>query len=200
MTSPTQTRTANRSIRKLLLLAIAVIPALAAATEIPALIDDFSDAQLNQLGLPRMVMDDTAVGGKSSSTLTVREGSALLQGELAPPRGQPAWVSLVFPLSADGSAVDLSAYEGVRLRILVQQGMLSLSVNSTEVVNFDYHAAPVSAGADAITELRIPFKTLKRAWSEPTPLNTRTVASISLVAVGLQPGSFAYEIEELGLY
>lgn len=190
----------HRSVQKLLLLAMAMMPLLGIANPIPEIIDDFSDENLNQLGFPRMIIEDTAVGGKSTYAQTVASGAISLKGDLVPPRGQPGWVSLVFPLSPDGSPADLSAYEGVRLRIRVQQGMLSLSVNSTEVVNYDYHAALIETGGSQYTELQIPFKSLRRAWSEATSLNTQTIASISLTAVGMQPGTFAYELAEIGFY
>ncbi len=190
----------RRSVRNLLTLAMAMMPLFGIANPVPEIIDDFSDENLNQLGFPRMVIEDTAVGGKSTYIQTVASGAISMKGDLVPPRGQPGWVSLVFPLSPDGSPVDLSAYEGVRLRIRVQQGMLSLSVNSTEVVNYDYHAALLEAGGAKYSELKIPFKSLKRAWSEATSLNTQTIASISLTAVGIQPGAFAYELAEIGFY
>ena len=179
---------------------LAMTPLLVVAGEVPETLDDFSHDQLNKLGYPRMVMDDTATGGKSTSTQTINNGVLRSEGNLVPPRGQPAWVSLIELLSPDGSPADISQYEGVRLKIHIEKGMLSLSVNSTDVVNFDYHAAMIEAGGKGMTEVKIPFKNMRRAWSEQTKLNTKAVASLSLVAVGLQPGSFAYEVEEIGFY
>jgi len=181
-------------------IALAITPLLLVGSEVPDTLDDFSHEQINKLGFPRMVMDDTATGGKSTFTQTITNGVLRLEGNLVPPRGQPAWVSLVELLSPDGSPVDISQYEGVRLKIRIEQGMVSLSVNSTDVVNFDYHAAMIEGGGKGMTEVRIPFKNMRRAWSEQTKLNTKAVASLSLVAVGLQPGSFAYEVEEIGFY
>lgn len=181
-------------------IALAITPFRVVGSEVPETLDDFSHEQLNTLGYLRMVMDDRATGGKSTSTQTIENGVLRSEGNLVPPRGQPAWVSLIELLSPDGSPADISQYEGVRLKIHIKEGMVSLSVNSTDVVNFDYHAAMIEAGGKGMKEVRIPFKTMRRAWSEPTQLNTKAVASVSLVAVGLQPGSFAYEVEEIGFY
>jgi hypothetical protein len=94
----------------------------------------------------------------------------------------------------------LSQYEGIRLRVRVQKGHLSISANSTEVDNFDYHAMTVPRTPDGFEEVRIPFRDMKRAWSEQTPLNRATIVSVSLVAVDFQKAGFAYDVEEVGFY
>ena len=180
--------------------ALLLAPLAVFGNSIPEVVDDFSDEALNSLGHPRMILDDTTAGGKSHSTQTVKDGILTLTGDLVPPRGQPGWVSMIFLLTSDGSPADISQYEGVRLKIHVPYGMVSLSVNSTDVVNFDYHAALIQAGGKEITEVKIPFSSMRRAWSEQTKLNTTSVASVSLVAVGMQPGSFTYEVDEIGFY
>jgi hypothetical protein len=78
--------------------------------------------------------------------------------------------------------------------------MLSLTANSTEIKNFDFHASLIPRKGDEFHEVRVPFGDMKRAWSEQTPLNPATIASISLVAVDLQKGAFAYDIDEIGFY
>ncbi len=181
-------------------LVLAPISLVAEGNGVGNLLDDFSDVQNNSLGIPRMIIDDTTAGGKSTSTQTVADGVLSSAGDLAPPRGQPGWVSLILLLGENGTPVDISQYEGVRMNIHVTKGMLSLSVNSTDVQNFDYHAAMIEAGGKGFKEVKIPFKSLRRAWSEQTKLNAESVASVSLVAVGLQPGSFAFEIDEIGFY
>ncbi|MDQ8204044.1 CIA30 family protein [Pelagicoccus sp. SDUM812003] len=183
------------------LLAIAALSSSIIAAETPSLIDDFSDSDKNSFGFPRMYMNDTTTGGSTSTAQKVEDGVLLASGEIAPPRGQPGWASMVLLLSADGTPVDLSAYQGVRLKVKQSQGMLSLSVNSSEVKNYDYHAAlvPYQKG-DQLQEITIPFSSLKRAWSEQTKLNPQTIQSISLVSVGMQKGPFAYEIDEISFY
>lgn len=97
--------------------------------------------------------------------------------------------------------MDASAYQGIRLRLRINEGNLSVSANSTDVTNFDFHAAlvrPLPGGE--FHEVRIPFSSMKRGWSEQTPLDASTLASISLVAYDLKAGAFDYEIDEVGFY
>ncbi len=83
----------------------------------------------------------------------------------------------------------------------VNKGNLSVSANSSEITNFDYHAAQVSRQSDGeFHEVRIPFSQMKRAWSEQTPLNTNTLTSLSLVAFDIQHGAFDFEIDEISFY
>lgn len=173
---------------------------LQASDATAAMLDDFSNPDHTSNGAPRILVDDSSVGGKSHLTQSCRDGVFVVEGKIAPARGQPGWVSLVLPLAVEGESADLSRYEGIRLRVRVTRGNLSVSANSTEVENFDFHAAPVPRKGNEITEVRIPFASMKRAWSEQTPLNTATINSISIVATGVQPGAFAYELDEIGLY
>lgn len=174
-------------------------PAFAEA--VTASIDDFSDPKLNGLGHPRIFVTDSSVGGQSSLEHVIEDGVLAASGAITPPRGQPGWASMALLLDAQGQAVDMSAYEGIRLRVAITAGNLSVSANSTDVTNFDFHAAPVRRqGDDGFQEVRIPFSSMKRAWSEQTPLNTSTLASISLVAYDMKPGAFDYRIEEISFY
>ncbi|MBC2607309.1 CIA30 family protein [Pelagicoccus albus] len=171
------------------------------ASEIPASIDQLEDSNKNELGHQRLFMDDTSVGGQTTFAHSVEEGVLIAKGKISPPRGQPGWASAVFLLTSDGTAADLSEYEGIRLLIRINKGTLSVSANSTEVTNFDYHAAPLARAHDkAFHEVKIPFSSMKRAWSQQTELNTKTIASLSLVAFGLQAGDFEYELDEIGFY
>lgn len=164
-------------------------------------VDDFNDPAVSTYGLPRLIVTDNSVGGQSTLEHVIENGAFAASGSITPPRGQPGWASTVLLLDGEGEAVDASGYEGIRLRIRVTEGKISISANSTEVTNFDYHAAPVNRQAgEGFQELRIPFNTMKRAWSEQTPLDPSTLASISLVAYDLQPGAFAYEVDEVGFY
>ncbi len=152
-------------------------------------------------GPPRSSPNDTAAGGGTRTRHSVKGGVLSAKGELLPPRGQPGSASIVLPLNPQGRPQDASAFEGVRLHVRVNQGNLSVSANSSEITNFDYHAAQIARQSDgAFHEVKIPFDTIKRAWSEKTPLNPGTIASLSLVAFDIQKGSFDFEIDEVGFY
>ena len=165
------------------------------------LVDDFSDAQNNSLGYPRQFVDDTASGGQTKVEQSVDNGVFSLKGDLIPARGQPGWASAVLLLDPQGAPVDASLYEGIALRVRINKGTLSVSANSSEVTNFDYHAAVIARQTDGeFHEVKVPFASMKRTWSEQTPLNAKTLSSISLVSFGLQRGPFHFEVDEVRFY
>jgi hypothetical protein len=166
----------------------------------PALLDDFSDLKRNKSGIERLLIDDKAAGSQSQATQKCESGVLTVKGELVPGRGVPAFISLVSLLSSDGKPNDLTGYEGVRLRVKVTKGILSVQVSSSEIQNFDYHSAPISGKRGEFQEVRIPFKTMKRAWSEQTVLNLKSITSVNLVSFGMAKDAFAYELDELGFY
>ncbi len=181
------------------LLALGSITARASTT--PALLDDFSDSKRNSHGIERLLIDDKGAGSQSHATLKCANGVLTVEGELVPGRGVPAFISLVSLLSPDGKPHDLTGYEGVRLRVKPGKGLLTVQVSSTEIQNFDYHtSAPIVGKRGEFTEIRMPFKDMKRAWSEQTVLNLKLITSINLVSFGLAKDDFAYEVDEIGFY
>lgn len=166
----------------------------------PALVDDFTNPERTAHGAPRLLFTDKDAGSQSQATQRCENGVLLVQGELKPGRGAPAFISIPLLLVPDAQPQDRSAHTGVRLRVKLLQGGLSVQVASADITNFDFHAAPVAAKRGEWAEVRVPFKDLKRAWSEQTPLNTKTVTSVNLVAFGMAPGAFAYEVDEIGFY
>ena len=181
------------------LLTLGLLPARAATT--PALLDDFSDAKHNRHGIDRLLIDDKGAGSQSHATLKCENGVLAVEGELVPGRGVPAFISLVSLLTPGGKPKDLTGYEGVRLRVKTGKGILTVQVSSTEIQNFDYHtSAPIVGKSGEFTEVRMPFKDMKRAWSEQIPLNLKSITSINLVSFGLAKDTFAYEVDEIGFY
>ena len=173
----------------------------AVAGALDPVIDDFNDPNINSLGIERQFINDTVVGGQTRMEHGFEEGVFSAKGEISPPRGQPGWASTVLVLEAQGLPQDASAYEGIRLLVRVNKGNISISANSSEITNFDYHAAPVTRQSDGeFHEVLIPFSQMKRAWSEQTELNTKTLTSLSIVAFDIQQGSFDYEIDEVSFY
>ena len=170
------------------------------AVGVSALLDDFADAGKTSTGAVRILVDDRQLGSASQGTQSCAEGVLAVRGALVPGRGVPAFVSLVLLTSAEGGPQDLRAYEGIRLRIKVRQGSLSVQAGSSAIDNFDFHASPIAARGGEFQEVRIPFQGMKRAWSEQTPLDLTTITSINIVAFGLAKGDFAYELDEVGFY
>ena len=173
----------------------------AAQAATPPLLDDFSDSSRNQLGAGRLLIDDKTAGSQSKATKQCADGILMVEGELVPGRGVPAFLSLVSLLSPDGKPQDLSNYDGVRLRVKVTKGILAVQIGSSEITNFDYHtSSPIAGKRGEFQEVRMPFKGMKRAWSEQTPLNMKMITSVNLVSFGMARGDVAYAVDEIGFY
>ena len=185
----------------LMIAGLLLSPLTARAVDPSSLVDDFSVAEIQPSGLPRMIITDQEVGGGSQAEYSITEGMLSVTGSLKPGRGMPGFVSLPLVLAADGSPRDLSQHEGVRLLLKVYAGNLSVQVSSTEITNFDYHtSAPIGRHADGIKEVKIPFSSLRQMWAAPIKLNLASVTSINLVAAGGAPAEFSYVVDEIGFY
>jgi hypothetical protein len=185
----------------LIVLSCTLGPDTAHAATTAALLDDFSDPRHNTNGIDRLLFDDKGAGSQSHATQKCEGGILKVEGELVPGRGVPAFISVVSLLSPDGQPRDLTGYEGVRLRVKNTKGSLSVQVGSAEIQNFDYHtSAPIASKHDGFQEVRLPFKDMKRSWSEQTVLNLKSITSINLVSFGLAKDTFAYEVDEIGFY
>lgn len=166
-----------------------------------AIIDDFNDPNNNTLGTPRQFFSDTVAGGNTTAETKVAEGVMHLKGKIEPARGQPGWASTVLLLNPKGQAINAKHFSGVRLLVKVIQGNLSVSANSVEVTNFDYHTAQLNVVPDGkFHEIKVPFDSMKRAWSEQTTLNTETINSISIIAFDLQKSQFDFSVDEVSFY
>ena len=186
---------------KTFLATIILVGAIAADAAAPPLLDDFSDSKTNKLGGSRLLFDDKSAGSQSRATRRCSNGVMTVKGELVPGRGVPAFISVASPLSVDGKPRDLTGYTGIRLRVKVTKGILSVQVTSSDVTNFDFHSsAPVTGKPGVFHEVRIAFKDLKRAWSPQTALNLKSATGVNLVSFGMEKGAFAYEVDELGFY
>jgi len=171
------------------------------ASDTSAIVDNFDHQTVNNYGVTRQLLTDAMAGGKTTAQATFKDGTMHLLGDIAPPRGQPGWASTVLVLDTNGAAQDLSQFEGVLINIRINQGTLSLSANSTDVTNYDYHALPVLVPSDGkFHSIKLPFQDMRRTWSQQTSLNTSSIQSLSLVAFGLQPGHFDYEIDQVRFY
>jgi hypothetical protein len=193
--------TSSSLFRSASLGALFLLGQLTASASTPSVVDDFSSAETTSIGAPRIVINDASIGGTSHLEQSVTDGVLSAKGEIAPARGQPGFVSMVLPLANPGEAMDLSEYEGIRIRVRIGSGTLSISANSNEVQNFDYHTAVVTRSADGdFHEVRIPWSKMRRVWSEQTSLNPATINSLSLVAAHTQKSTFSYEVDEVGFY
>jgi len=198
---PTSTTTRRTPVATTLIAALFALGSIEAQAAAPVLLDDYSDPMRNKNGVERLLLDDKAIGSKSQATRKCEKGVLKVDGELVPGRGVPAFISLASPLSVDGKPHDLTRYGGIRLRVKVIKGTLYVQVSSSEIQNFDYHgSAPIAGKRGEFQEVRIPFKDLKRAWSEQIVLNLKSITSVNLVSFGMAKDAFAYEVDEIGFY
>ena len=117
--------------------ALIALPGFAAAplaAAEPALLDDFSDARSTLAGGARVLVDDQQLGSQSHGTQTCAEGVLTVEGSLVPGRGVPAFMSLALLTTPDGQPKDLSAFEGILLRVKLTQGMLSVQAAASKMV------------------------------------------------------------------
>jgi hypothetical protein len=171
------------------------------AAALPRLLDDYSDPVRNKHGAERLLINDREAGSSSQATQACENGVLIVKGDLLPGRGVPAFISQVSPLSADGKPKDMSGYTGVRLRVKVTKGILCVQIASSEIANYDFHtSAPISGKTGEFQEVSLPFKEMKRAWSEQVALNVKSITSVNLVSFGLAKDAFAYEVDEIGFY
>ena len=166
-----------------------------------SVIDDFNHAKDTNLGTPRVLITDSSSGGKTTTVLAVVDGVMQIKGDIIPGRGQPGWSSLVLPLGQMNETQDASEFDGISLRVKINHGNVSISANSTEVVNYDYHSSPVVVSSDGkFHEIKIPFESMKRVWSAQTKLNTQTLSSLSIVAFSPQKSSFDFAVDKVSFY
>jgi len=197
--STTTRRTTVATTLVAALFAFGSLAAQAAAT--PLWLDDYSNPTRNKNGVERLLVDDKTAGSKSQATQKCENGVLTVKGDLVPGRGVPAFISQVSLLAADGKPKDLTGCQGVRLRVKVTKGILCVQVGSSEIANFDYHTgAPIAGKRGEFQEVRIPFKEMKRAWSEQIVLNLKSITSVNLVTFSTAKDAFAYEVDEIGFY
>ena len=183
----------------MLIIAVIVSPVDAEPTEL--MVDEFTNAESNSLGYARFFLSDVQAGGATTIVTEIKQGVLQGHGKISPPRGQPGWSSSVFLLANGEQSFDASQYSGVRISVKLNKGNLSLSANSAEVTNFDYHSSPLTVTMDGkFHTIDIPFDAMKRVWSEQTPLNTASLNSLSLVAYSMQPADFEFAVQSISFY
>jgi len=165
-----------------------------------ALVDSFaSDSLRSALGTTWRVYRDEAVGGASTADVRVSGGTLHVEAAIRPGPGGFGFVELALPLDAAEAPRDVSAFDGVRVRLRVLRGSLALKLRTAEVTNHD-HPAVLVGPSDAVQELTLPFAAFGPLWSPPVPWTGRRVLGIALSVGGAAAEEVAYEIEELAFY
>jgi len=174
--------------------------ATAPQTVAQELLDDFESGTLTSaLGTTWRVIRDEAVGGTSTAEVVVRGGALHVEAAIRPAPGGLGFVELALPLDAAEAPRDVSAFDGVRIRLRVRRGTLALKVRTAEVTNYD-HPAVVLGPSETIEELTLPFSEFGPLWSPPIPWTGRRVLGLALSAGGTEASEVAFEVEEIAFY
>jgi imidazolonepropionase-like amidohydrolase len=164
-----------------------------------SLIDDFSSADLRSSSGPTWSRDiDTAWGGSSTMTAESRGGTLHLRGKLVPKPGVPGLAGISLQFDSSSAPVDLSEYDGVKLRIK-SSGPVALKMLTSGVKNYDYHAAAIPASS-TVRELTLPFSDFRQLWSAPIPWTGHDVTGIALWVSGMSPTDYDLTIDSIELY
>ena len=165
-----------------------------------ALLDDFASGTLTSaLGTTWRVVRDEAAGGNSTIEAAVRGGALHVEAAIRPAPGGLGFVEVALPLDGADAPRDVTAYDGVRVRLRVRHGTLALKVQTAEVTNYDYPAVVLEPSA-VVRELELPFSAFAPLWSPPVEWTGRRVLGLAFSAGGVEPAEVAFEVEELALY
>lgn len=165
-----------------------------------ALLDDFESGTLTSaLGTAWRVVRDEAVGGTSTAEVAVKDGALHVEAAIRPAPGGLGFVELALPFDAAEAPRDVSAYDGVRVRLRVRRGTLALKVRTAEVTNYD-HPAVLLGPSETIEELTLPFSDFGPLWSPPITWTGRRVLGLALSAGGTEESEIAFEVEKIALY
>lgn len=164
-----------------------------------SLIDDATDPRRSTIGREWSADNDASFGGGSTVQVERRNGTMRVHGKLAPKKGMPglAGVSLMFDTLR--TSYDISAYDGVRLRIRSAKGALTLKMITASVTNYDFHAVFVPA-TPRVQELTFPFKTFAQLWSAPIPWTGKDVQGLALWVSGMNAGEYDFMVDSIELY
>lgn len=170
-------------------------------------LDDFEDGNLEAVsGMSWIVIADDLAGGHTIAQLEIRGSSSAdsrhalrLAGTLG--QGTSSFAGAWLPLERSGRNLDVSAFDGVRLRV---KGPAPLDIGfRVGVVNF---MARVEAGPEWKT-IEIPFTALAprgkapdgMQW-DPTAAQVFGVTTPQASGDGRAAGDVAFEIDDVSLY
>ncbi len=171
-------------------------------------IDDFEDRDLRSpSGLFWIPLADELVGGTSVATLDIStsgdagsRGALKVTGRLSD--GDRAFLAVWAPLAREGRPLDLSGFEGIRIRIR-SSGRLMVGFRDT----FINYMAPIEAGAGWRT-VEVPFKSLEPIGRVPegTRWHTDSQSWFGLSTPPAGPGEktaatdITFEIDDIELF
>lgn len=164
------------------------------------LIDDFSDASLkSSVGISWIPQTDKVIGGNSTLAHSNENGVLKVNGSVKPLSGRPGFASFTLQLNTAGKPMDVSAFDGVEVRINVTEGGVGLQLMTPQITNYDYHGRLIMP-TDGMRVLKIPFSEFRQMWSAQMPWTGKDMFAIALMVSNFQQLDFAYEIDSVAFY
>jgi monofunctional biosynthetic peptidoglycan transglycosylase len=145
-------------------------------------------------------IDDTVMGGVSSSRMRVQEGSAVFEGEVSLENNGG------FASVRSGRITrELSGYEGVRLRVKGDGKKYQFRIRTTTAYDGPSYQATFQAEKGAWVEIDLPFAGFAAAFrGRPLPdypaLDPEKIATMGFLIAEKQAGPFHLEIGWIKAY
>ncbi len=144
----------------------------------PLVLDDFADAdRKNRLGGRWSEVNSNSQEGLSFKPGTEQQGVAHFSGRLK----QGKWAVVSAGLSADGSAVDFSAYHGLRCKVR-GTGQFKIGLHQPSVKDWDSHVTGVIMASADWQEVTVPFEEFSQADGGQPKLFTPDQLSMVFIA------------------
>ena len=163
-------------------------------------LDDFSAAGLaSTIGEEWSLDIDTAWGGASTLRTEKQGGMLRVLGTMKAGKGMPGLAGISLQLDSLGTFYDVRGYEGIRLRIKVVKGTLTLKLLTAGVKNYDFHAVAI-AKKPGMQTLELPFATFRQLWSAQIPWSGMDMRGVALWVSGFGAEEYDFTIDSIELY
>lgn len=156
-------------------------------TSAPLVIDDLSrPAPLASNGASWQFVGDRVMGGVSTGTMArhVFEGREALrmQGRVSL-ENNGGFIQLALDLAPDGSAIDVSSFQGIEIDVIGNGERYNLHLRTTDLTRpWQSYRQSFVAGASWTTR-RLPFSGFETHRTD-APLDLTTLRRIGIVAIG----------------
>jgi hypothetical protein len=165
-----------------------------------SLIDDFSAKDLtSSIGQRWSIDSDSSFGGASTVRTAHRKGALHVWGRLNPKAGMPGLAGISLNFDDGEKPLDVSGFDGVRLRITSTKGPLALKLITAGIKNYDYHAAFIQNRPTAQL-LESPFTEFRQIWSAPVAWTGKDMRGVALWVSNMAAGDYDFTVDSIELY
>jgi hypothetical protein len=145
-------------------------------------------------------VDDSVMGGVSSSRMRIEDGTAIFQGELSL-ENNGGFASV----RSDLLEHDLAGFEGVRLRVKGDGQRYQLRIRADRAFDGPSHQMTFETKKDAWIEVDLPFSDFFAAYRgrqmpNHPPIDAAKIATMGILIADKQEGNFRLEIDWVKAY